>query len=267
MRAVEFINEEIVDEARAAPLYHNMTDEKARAVFSNDSLPANWQSNIPGLGRVNGNSFTRNKEYGTEYTYGGYIVRLVVDQAKLAQTHKIVPVNAELLQRQAATNNSRLSGGLEPSPHTEFPRSAMDRNKRDPRERMDEEFVIGDINNLHRYVVGIQVPSAAKTISTGLAKLITDYSKQFKIPVTGDAVALDALRKANNRAKASIKRGQPGFEPVAHPDPATIADKWEKWHNPPVDPKRAAYNKSPEGLAAQADAAAAIARLKAQGKW
>lgn len=262
MRAVEFINEE-----RGGYLYHSMQVAKSAAVFSNDSMPANWQSNIPGIGRVNGNSFTRNKEYGTVYHVGGYMVRLVIDQARLAQTHKIVPVNAELLHRQATTNNSRLSGGLPPNPHTGFPRNAMDRNKRSPQERMDEEFVIGDINNLHRYIVEIQLPREAERIGPKLAKLITDYSKQFKIPVTGGPLALDALRKANNRAKVHIKQGKSGYEPVAHPDPAVVADQWEKWHNPEPDPAQVAYNKSPEGIEAAARSAEAVARLKAQGKW
>lgn len=38
MRAEEFISEE-----RGGYLYHGMNEAKARAVLSNDSMPANWE--------------------------------------------------------------------------------------------------------------------------------------------------------------------------------------------------------------------------------
>ena len=61
MRILEVLTESILDEERGGYLYHGMNEAKALAVFSNDSIPANWQSNLPGIGRVDGNSFSRNK--------------------------------------------------------------------------------------------------------------------------------------------------------------------------------------------------------------
>lgn len=281
MRAREFISEE-----RGGYLYHGMNEAKALAVLSNDSMPANWQSNIPGVGRVNGNSFTRNKLYGTRWIDGGYLVRLVIDQARLAQTHKMIPVNAERLHRLAVTNNTRRELGNPESNITDLPSSTNDRRKSDDA-RMDEEFVVGDINNLHRYVVSIEMVNVRESleIRPATALALVNFCKKFKIPLNGAPQILDAVNKAANQAKSHIRQNKkPGMgdlkpgQTVAdyysnnpHPNKDEIAAKWEKWHNNPMDPVAAAdmraYNSQPEVMQRQKEWAEKVAAMKAAGTW
>lgn len=286
MRANEFITESIIDEERGGYLYHGMNERKALAVLSNDSMPANWQSNIPGVGRVNGNSFSRNKLYGTRWLEGGYIVRLVMDQAKLAQTHKMIPVNAERLHQLAITNNTRRELGNPEMGITDTQRTTNDRRKSDAA-RMDEEFVVGDINNLHRYIVSIELVTDRHSleIRPATALALVTFCKKFKIPLNGHPQVLAAVNKAANRAKAHIKNNKMGHmgdlkpgQTVAdyytnnpHPDKAEIAAKWEKWHNNPMDPVSAAdmraYELQPEVMQRQKEWAEKVAAMKAAGTY
>ena len=226
---------EIITEGRGADLYHGMLPDKALSVFANDSMPANWQHDIPGMGRVNGNSFSRNKFYGTIYYDGGYSLRLVLDEAKLAQAHKIFPINGELIHRLAMSNNIRRDTGVPIRTDTrDMPPEASDRAK--PAEsQMSEEFVVGNIVNLHRYIKSIELFNAAAHSSTPFAYALINYAKKFNIPVTGDPEALDAIRKMNNTAKRHVKAGDKSnwYAPATHPDPAKIAARWEKYHNNP----------------------------------
>jgi len=137
---------EILNEGRDAPLYHGMTPAKARSVFTRDTLPASWTHNIPGLGKVQGNSFSRNKllKYG-------YVV-ITVNQTKLAQTYKIIPLDGEYV------HSARHDGVPSTLPY------ARDRNainmfgdKKLPAQLLSEEFVVGDISNLHKYILSISV--------------------------------------------------------------------------------------------------------------
>lgn len=262
MLITEIITESIIAEERGGYLYHGMKGDKAWAVLTHDSMPAGWQTNIPGIGRVNGNSFTRNKLYGTEYHWGGYLVRLVIDQARLAQTHRMIPVNAELLHRLAQSNNVQRQLGIPIATIQDMPRDARDRSKRDPRERMDEEFVVGDIKNLHNYVVEIELFAGAP-IEPPTARTILEYSKKYNIPVTGSARILDAVKKAAKKSKTTSV--------PQHPDPAEVAARWEKYHNNPLDPEQAKahaeYMAQPEVAAREKAWAEKKAAMKAAGTY
>jgi hypothetical protein len=137
--------QEILNEGREAPLYHGMQTQKAMFVLSNDILPAGWEHDIPGIGRVKGNSLSRNKllKYG-------YVI-LTFDQQKLSQTNKIVPVDGEYVHRVTTKLPTNV-------------KSARDRNqidmygqKKEPKHALSEEFVIGDIKPLHKYLLNISI--------------------------------------------------------------------------------------------------------------
>jgi len=286
MRILEILTESILDEERGGYLYHGMNEAKALAVFSNDSIPANWQSNLPGIGRVDGNSFSRNKLYGIEWLHGGYLVRLVLDQARLAQTHKMLPVNAERVHRLSTTNYTRRELGNPEYDITDMPRTANDRHKSDSA-RMDEEFVVGDINNLHRYVVSIDLVNDRHSlqIRPATALALTTFCKKFNIPLTGHPQIQDAVKKAANRAKSHIKKNQLGHmgdlkpgQTVAdyytnnpHPNKDEIAAKWEKYHNNPMDPRAAEdmrqYYLQPEVAARTKAWNDKVAAMKAAGTY
>lgn len=147
-------------EGRDAPLYHNFSleSEKAQTVFSNDILPATWIHNIPKLGKTKGTSFTRNPrlEWGE--------IRLKCDQAKLAHTHKIIPLDGQHVK----------SGGV-----------YSDKEGKD-RYTLAEEFVFGDIKPLHTYLIEITA-NPIRENPTELKKLLLpmlDYAYKWKVPVS-----------------------------------------------------------------------------------
>lgn len=120
-------------------LYHWMNMKKTEDVFENDYMPARWEHEVGGR-RIFGNSFSRNKmfSFGEERC-----VRLTVDKRILASTNKIIPLDAELVHTQ-----------------THFPQM------KPPRDRLKfgrygsefaEEFVIGDIRNIARCIVKVDV--------------------------------------------------------------------------------------------------------------
>ena len=93
----EPISEQRLDEGRDAPLYHMMDARKAESIFRNDTMYATTQHKLPSHGYIFGSSFTRwakrwntvsgNKAYGS--------VWIEVDQTKLTQRHKMIPVDGE----------------------------------------------------------------------------------------------------------------------------------------------------------------------------
>lgn len=171
-------------EARQAPLYHNMTEQKAQYVFTKDAMPARWTHNIPNFGKVSGNSFTRNKFLQQEQNS---VVRLTVDQARLAQTHKIIPLNAELIHGFTQHNDFLNDIDVPPEPLSQYQarkEQPDDRSKPD-KDRFDEEFVIGDIKQLHRYVTQIDIWGDLNYAEDQGRFLIAmmKYAKKFNIPV------------------------------------------------------------------------------------
>jgi len=188
MRVIELL------EVRQSLLYHHMDSVKAENVFRSNKMEARWghniidnqfnprqnvnrsygyrgqqrdnqvisRSKIPKIfrrkveHRVWGNSFTRTKN--NPWLSG--LVVIIVDQNKIAQTNKIIPVNGEML----------FKGKYNASANQGF----MDRE-------LAEEFVIGDIKNLNRVLVDIQIN---RNLDTDLKNLIQNYAAQYHIPLS-----------------------------------------------------------------------------------
>ena len=161
-------------EAREAPLYHYMDYEKSMDVFGRDEMHAYWRHTIPGMGDVKGNSFSRNPRFG----YPGRPVKLTVDQAKLAQTNKIVPLDGEMIFRGW--------GGIgKPRP------GHADRimNSRPGHSQLAEEFVVGDINRLHRCITNIELQNPNVYHMSGqeiinLDEAVRAYAAKYEIPLS-----------------------------------------------------------------------------------
>ena len=191
MKINELIGAEGLSEARQAPLYHVMGEDKAAYVFANDTMPARWTHNIPGRGKVMGNSFTRNKNYKqTDYAGAeGFVCRIVVDQQRLAQTHKIIPVHGELVYDYGKEIEWRKDYGIDVpvdiNKLAQDPRNLDRGGNKDITDMMDEEFVVGDIKQLHKYVTRIDIwSSVATTTDSGLFLVqLINFSKKYNIPV------------------------------------------------------------------------------------
>lgn len=161
------ISESLLSEGRDAPLYHTMDYKKAEAVFLDDTMEARWGHRIPGYGKVMGNSFTRNKLL----RWRDHIM-LDIDQSKLAQTHKIIPLDGHMIYT---------AGHLSPSEFGKV-RAPIDRLGSQP---LSEEFVVGDIKNLHRYITSItllEYRSYAGDVSY-VYQFTSAYAKKWNIPL------------------------------------------------------------------------------------
>lgn len=148
---------EIVNEARMAPLYHYMRQEKAFDVFANDVMPAKWKHLIGGR-EVLGNSFTRNKNY----EHGSACVRLHMNQAVLAQRNKIIPLDGEVTFRHTLDRDARAidPDHTAPDPHNFRDRKVNSRGLGQDR-ALQEEFVVGDIRPLSKAILLIEVLDAS----------------------------------------------------------------------------------------------------------
>jgi biopolymer transport protein ExbD len=160
-------------EGREAPLYHAINPGKLRDTLNSNTLKATWTHDIPGMGKQTGISLTRNKN--VKYNY----VVLVLDQAKLAQKFKMIPVDGEHLFYKSDTVRDRGS-------------SISTLTRRGPNNlQLAEEFLIGDIPNLSNYLLEIHLvePTHGTTVyhSEDLARimaLLQDYSsKHNNIPI------------------------------------------------------------------------------------
>lgn len=190
-------------EGRDAPLYHNMSPEKATNVFENDVLEARWKHYFEGR-EVYGNSFTRNPRMSRRIgsNFGPYMIE--VDQTKLSRTHKIIPVDGE--------QSIRLSFRIGDLGHrrlddlSDEEKEALRGHYRDEREGrfrdrllrgeqgdyaagpMAEEFVVGDIVPLHEYVTKIFILRNDKVdLSPWLVRDIQEYGKKHDIRVIDSA--------------------------------------------------------------------------------
>lgn len=161
---------EILTEGRDAPLYHWMKIGKALDVFKNDNLKASWTHNIPGLGKFIGTSLTRNKRliWPAE-------VRLTFDQSKLAHTNRIIPLDGEFVLNNT---NPDYRPGMEV-------RDRVYNKAEAERYLINEEFVVGDVHPLHKYITHILMMGETDVndhFFPGSTDITQQYAIKFGIP-------------------------------------------------------------------------------------
>lgn len=159
-------------EARSAPLYHILWTAKAYDIFTNDHMPARWKHDIPGLGERLGNSFSRNAtmKFGRpDFAASSTPIRLVMNQDKLAQSYKIIPLDAEHVMNHTYGSNRQSIGFKDRRFHA------------DDSGQYAEEFVIGDIKALHRFIAKIEFITQPYRNTEKLLELVTAYSEKFNI--------------------------------------------------------------------------------------
>lgn len=216
------INEIITEAVGGNYLYHGMSYSKALDVFYSDTMPAKFAHKFPIFSKskeltanqtqtVMGNSFTRNKNLAWDY------VQLTVDRNILAQHNKIVPLDGQLV------NDFKNSFAFHKSVDNRFKSNIVSARKYDPAtgqmiptdyrkwdydrgmpgDALSEEFVIGDIKNIHRCIVKIELinpkwdnsrkgraddPITLEKINR-LVRSITAYGQHYNIPVEFAKVA------------------------------------------------------------------------------
>lgn len=165
-------------EARSAPLFHMMDGKKAINVFETDAIEGRWTHNIPGMGERTGTSLTRNNN---NRMLLNRVVRLTLDQEKLSARYKIVPLDGEVVFAQ--TQNLRVH---------------QDRKLNLPNAQLREEFLIGDIAPLHRYLMRIDIREGdfsrlKADDALRIAELIPAYAEQHNIELVIHPGFIDSI--------------------------------------------------------------------------
>lgn len=165
----------VLSEGRDAPLFHNMNHDKAKLVFEEDCLPGNWKHEIENR-TLYGTSMTRNSRIALKADPQYGFICLEIDQAKLSQTHKIIPLDANAIFYNLIK---------EPEISTRW--NLQDRKLNNSGSQYQEEFVIGTIPNLHRYIKRIYLvynPKIKKDwLTNNGIRFTREYGKQWGIPV------------------------------------------------------------------------------------
>jgi hypothetical protein len=172
MREFISIVETMLREARAgAALYHWMEARKAFDVLTRDTLPSKWIHDVPDVGQIKGTSLSRNKrfDFGKRSQ-----IRLTLDQMALSQRYKIMPLDGEAAWRHKE--------GLEAT--------TTDRANKNEDWKFSEEFLIGDVSALHKYITEILLVADTMGVNQKLYDVVVAYAYQWKIHLRTDPVTM-----------------------------------------------------------------------------
>jgi hypothetical protein len=144
-----------------------MDAKKALGVLLTDTMEARWMHKISGK-EVYGNSFSRNPKL-----LWSRPVQIIIDQQLINQTNKIIPLDGEYVFRK--TNNFPLvrereyHGNIDTSEET-----------------WREEFVVGNIDNMHRYITAIILHKTSFNRISGfdaveVIRVVREYSEKWGI--------------------------------------------------------------------------------------
>jgi hypothetical protein len=173
MRLYEII--QMINEGRDAPLYHWMSAQKAARCFNSDRLRPLFKHKM--LNQPKGISLTRNAHY--THSWADPIVRLTLNQRKLAQRYQIIPVDAE----HAAAVDREADPTAHHDRNPEIYNQWGNLNKRG--NEMAEEFLIGIIAPLHVYLDEIFLTNSHND-NVRLMNALPRYLRKFDVPFKTD---------------------------------------------------------------------------------
>lgn len=151
-------------EGRDGYLYHAMDVVKTLSVFESDTMEARWKHLIDDK-MVSGNSFSRSPTI----LENNRVVCLKINHRRLSYDHKIIPLDGEMTFMKTQDSIDKVSAN----------RSGY-RDRIINSRPLYEEFVIGDIRGLHRYIEEILIRSPKLYfINPHNAKLILEASKTY----------------------------------------------------------------------------------------
>ncbi len=175
---------------RPARLYHHMDVPKALSVLRADAMPARFRHHDPVTGAyLDGNSFSRNASMGVRPTDS---VRLVVDPVGLRARHRVVPLDSDAaFERYRRFLND--AGAVDWEEYGDYwnaydlDPSERDRTRNAWQHQWAEEFVVGDIRDLHRHVVSVEVNHHPHPRWTALREAALAFGRRFGVPVDAEA--------------------------------------------------------------------------------
>ena len=179
MRFTEFLSE-----GATGTLYHVMEMNKADDVFINDAMPARWMHEIDGR-EVTGNSFSRNPHFWFD---GDRVIRISIDLAKLRTHNKVLSVDAERAHALTYHKNNYFD------PPTDRDMNAMNKTS-----QFREQFVVGNINNIHRMIEKIEIRKPKSTAGfIPFVKEVEEYAKKYNIPLVIDPSVTHFINQINS---------------------------------------------------------------------
>jgi hypothetical protein len=164
--------------SRSSPLYHWLDSNKIKHVLAHDEMLGKWEHYMPVEGKTfQGNSLSRNSRLDLTHTN----VRFTFNQAKLAARFKIIPVDGSYVYHgkgvHAMTNPIDKKARLKHLDHM------RDRTFQADQSNYSEEFVIGDIKQVHLYIDEIKIVNKNRLhyITKPDINEIKAYAEKFNI--------------------------------------------------------------------------------------
>ena len=162
----------MLSEGRDGILYHYMDARKSLHVFGTNRMEARWKHLIDDQ-EVMGNSFTRSSRLELPRP-----VRLHIDYRKLSQTHRIIPVDGERTFRLTQDREDGYTVSRDG-----FRDRVINARTRSG-SPLSEEFVVGDIPGLHRYIEVVELMKPNFYFMSGsdavsLFDVVAEYATEF----------------------------------------------------------------------------------------
>jgi hypothetical protein len=132
-------------------LYHWISNKKVDNIIEEDTLFGDFIHILKDV-EIKGNSFSRNKNLKINYS----TIRLTVDKDKLKNNYKIIPLDGEIIHRKIdPLDKYRYERFRDRNPKKTNVFGDQPISKNFDEHRFDEEFVVGNINNISRYITQI----------------------------------------------------------------------------------------------------------------
>lgn len=151
----EFLSEKtrIYEHVSDNLLYTWVSKKKIEDIVNNDTLYGNFKHTVKNKD-IYGNSFSRNKNLIIDH----YQVKLVVNKTILSTKYKIVPLDGEIIHRKIdVKDKQKYDRYRDRNPKKTHIFGDQKISKDFDKHVFAEEFVLGDIKNLSRYITEIIV--------------------------------------------------------------------------------------------------------------
>lgn len=149
----EYLNEQIqINEGvNDNLLYSWISNKKIQDIINDDKMYANFKHTIKDTDFY-GNSFSRNKNLIIDQ----YYIRITVDKNLLSMNYKIIPLDGEIIHRKINHSDKwKYSKYKDRNPKKTHIFGDQKISKDFDKHRFDEEFILGDIKNISKYITEI----------------------------------------------------------------------------------------------------------------
>lgn len=181
----EFLNEQnqINEGINDNLLYSWISNEKIINIVESDKMYGNFKHTIKGKDFY-GNSFSRNKNL----IIAQYRVRICVDKSLLSMNYRIIPLDGEIIHRRIDFNDKyKYNKYRDRNPKKTHVFGDQKISNDFDKQRFDEEFVLGDIKNISRYITEIIIyPEKwnSEKIDENLINDLNNYCDKHNIKVS-----------------------------------------------------------------------------------